>query len=146
MSTEVTTGQYYLEDLAVGMSASFSKTVSENDIYLFAGISGDVNPVHINEEFAKKTRFKHRIAHGLISMGFISAAMGTKLPGTGTIWSGQTFKFRAPVYIGDTVTAKVTIKEITVEKQRVILETVCTVGEKVVTEGEAQVWVPKRSE
>ena len=137
-------GSYFLEDLEVGMTAIFSKTISESDIYLFAGLSGDTNPAHLNEEFASQTRFKKRIAHGLISAGFISAVLGTKLPGPGTIWVNQTLKFKAPVYIGDTVVACVTIKEIVSERQRAFLDTICSVADKVVLEGEAEIWVPRR--
>ena len=137
-------GGYFLEDLEVGMTAIFSKTISESDIYLFAGLSGDTNPAHLNEEFASQTRFKGRIAHGLISAGFISAVLGTKLPGPGTIWVNQTLKFKAPVHIGATVVARVTIKEIIAERQRAFLDTICSVADKIVLEGEAEIWVPRR--
>jgi 3-hydroxybutyryl-CoA dehydratase len=135
---------YYFEDLKVGMSAEFGKTVSEADIYNFAGVSGDTNPVHINEEFGKSTMFKSRIAHGMLSVGFISAVIGTKLPGPGCIYVSQNLRFKAPVRIGDTVTAKVEVTELNVEKKRVTLKTVCTVGENVVIDGEAVAMVPSR--
>lgn len=135
---------YYLEDLSVGMSDSYAKTVTDADIVLFAGISGDTNPVHINQEFAEKTMFKSRIAHGMLSAGFISTVLGTKLPGPGAIYVSQSLKFKAPVRIGDTVVAKATVKEVIVEKRRVILETVCTVGETTVLEGEAMLMVDAR--
>jgi len=128
---------YDIEDLKVGMSASFAKTVTEADIVLFAGVSGDVNPAHLNEEYAKTTMFGGRIAHGMLSAGLISAALANKLPGPGTIYLGQTLKFKAPVRAGDTVTATVTVRELVVEKKRVVLDTVCTVCGKVVLEGEA---------
>ena len=128
---------YDIEDLKVGMSASFAKTVTEADVVLFAGVSGDVNPAHLNEEYAKGTMFGGRIAHGMLSAGLISAALANKLPGPGTIYLGQTLKFKAPVRPGDTVTATVTVREVIVDKKRVILDTVCTVGGKVVLEGEA---------
>ena len=137
-------GGYYLEDLKVGMSAAVGKTITESDVYTFAGLSGDLNPVHINQEFASGTQFKDRIAHGMISAGLISAALGMKLPGTGTIWTKQSLKFKAPVYIGDTVQARVTIKEIIAERRRVMLDTTCVVGDKVVIEGEAEVMVERR--
>lgn len=135
---------HYVEDLSVGMSASFAKTVSEADVVLFAGVSGDTNPVHINEEFAKNTMFKTRIAHGMLSAGFISAVLGTKLPGQGAIYMSQNLKFKAPVRIGDTVKATATVSEVIPEKKRVVMKTVCTVGETVVLEGEAMLMVPSR--
>src|SRR5690606_33183095 len=103
---------YYLEDLEPGLSASFAKTISEADIYAFAGVTGDNNPVHINAEFAATTVFKERIAHGMLSAGLISTVLGTKLPGPGCIYVDQTLKFKAPVHIGDTVTATATVEEI----------------------------------
>lgn len=130
---------YDIEDLKPGMSASFAKTVTDADIVLFAGVSGDVNAVHLNDDFAKTTVFGGRIAHGMLSAGFISAALANKLPGPGTVYLGQTLRFKAPVRPGETVTATVTVKEVVVEKKRAVLETVCTVAGKVVVEGEATV-------
>jgi 3-hydroxybutyryl-CoA dehydratase len=135
---------YYIEDLQVGMSDSFAKTVTEADVILFAGITGDNNPVHINEEFAAGTMFKGRIVHGEFSGGLISAVLGTRLPGPGSIFVSQSMRFRAPVRINDTVTATVTVKEINPERRRVILETVCTVKGKAVVEGEATMMVDSR--
>lgn len=134
----------YIEDLSVGMSASIAKTVTEADIVLFAGISTDINSVHLDEEFAKTTPFGGRIAHGMLSASFISAALGAKLPGPGTIYLAQNLKFKAPVKAGDTVTATVTITEIVPEKKRVKLDTVCTVAGKTVIEGDATVMFPSR--
>lgn len=136
---------YTAQDLVVGMSASTSKTITEADIVLFSGISTDTNPAHLDEEYAKKTQFGGRIAHGMLSAGLISAVLGNKLPGPGTIYLGQTLKFRAPVRAGDTVTATVTVKEVNLEKNRAILETVCKVGDTVVIEGEATTMPPKVS-
>lgn len=136
---------FSIEELKIGQSASTSKTVTEADVILFAGISTDFNPAHLDEEYAKTTQFGGRIAHGMLSAGFISAVLGTQLPGPGTIYLGQTLKFKAPVRIGDTVTATVTVKELIVEKNRVILDTVCTVGGKVVIEGEATMMPPKKA-
>lgn len=136
---------FSIEDLKIGQSASTSKTVTEADVILFAGISTDFNPAHLDEEYAKTTQFGGRIAHGMLSAGFISAVLGTQLPGPGTIYLGQTLKFKSPVRIGDTVTATVTVKELLVEKNRVILDTVCTVGGKVVIEGEATMMPPKKA-
>lgn len=113
-------------DLKIGMKESISKTITETDIILFAGITTDVNPAHINEEYAKTTMFKHRIAHGMLGAGLISAVLGTRLPGEGSIYLGQELKFLAPVYAEDTVTATVQIIELIPEKNRVILKTVCT--------------------
>ena len=137
---------YYLEDLEIGMSASFSKTVTDADIVMFAGVSGDTNPVHISEEFAEKTMFKGRIAHGILSAGFISAAFGTKLPGPGCIYLSQNLRFKAPVKVGDTVTARVTIREMDVERRRVTFDTVCTVRDRVVVDGDALLMVASRAE
>jgi 3-hydroxybutyryl-CoA dehydratase len=133
-------GGYNIEDLQVGMSASISKTVTEADIIMFAGVSTDVNPAHIDEEYAKGTQFGGRIAHGMLSASFISAVLANKLPGAGTIYLGQTLKFKAPVRIGDTVTATVTVREVVVEKRRCVLDSVCTVAGKAVIEGESTMY------
>ena len=135
---------YFIEDLKPGMSASFGKTVSEADIVMFAGVSGDTNPVHLNQAFAEQTPFKTRIAHGMLSAGFISTVFGTKLPGPGSIYMSQTLRFKAPVKIGDTVTATCTVTEVILEKRRAVFSTVCKVGETVVIEGEAMIMVPSR--
>jgi len=113
-------------DVQVGDKASMSKTVTEYDVYTFAGVTGDFNPVHINTEFAKNTMFKERIAHGMLSAGFISAVIGTSLPGANTIYLGQELSFKAPVKIGDTVTATVEIIEKIEAKNRLILRTFVT--------------------
>ena len=136
---------YHIDQLSPGMSASLAKTVTEADIILFAGISTDVNPAHLDEEYAKGTLFGGRIAHGMLSAGFISAVLANKLPGPGTIYLSQTLKFKAPVRPGDTVTATVTVREVNVAKNRVTLDTVCTVAGKVVIEGEALMMPPARS-
>lgn len=130
---------YDIEDLQPGMTASFAKTVTEADILMFAGVSCDINAVHLNEEYAKTTLFGGRIAHGMLTAGFISAVLANKLPGPGTIYLGQTLKFKAPVRIGDTVTTTVTVREVLVAKKRAILDNVCTVAGKVVLEGESTV-------
>ena len=136
---------YYLEDLKVGMTASYAKTVTEADVVLFAGISGDTNPVHMNEEFAKETMFQGRIAHGMLSASFISTVLGTKLPGPGAIYLSQNLKFKAPVRAGDTVSATATITDIVADKKRVVMQTTCSVRNQIVLEGEAIVMVPARS-
>lgn len=114
-----------IDQLKVGDTAEFAKTVTESDIYLFAGITGDLNPAHINEEYAKNTFFKGRIAHGMISAGFISAVLGTLLPGPGTIYLRQELNFLAPVRIGDTITACAEVVEKLTEKNHVRLRTSC---------------------
>jgi 3-hydroxybutyryl-CoA dehydratase len=132
------------DDLTVGQRASFSKTVSESDVYLYAGISGDFNPAHINQAYAETTAFKTRIAHGMLSAGFISTVLGNQLPGPGTIYMSQSLTFLAPVAIGDTITASVEVIELLAEKKRVRLKTVCTnqEGRDVLT-GEALVSPPR---
>jgi 3-hydroxybutyryl-CoA dehydratase len=128
------------EDLKIGMKESVSKTITETDVILYAGITLDVNPAHLNEEHAKQTMFKHRIAHGMLTAGLVSAVLGTKLPGEGSIYMGQDLKFTAPVYFGDTITATAEIIELIPEKNRVILSTICTNQEdKVVLKGQATI-------
>ena len=133
-----------LEQLKAGDVASFAKTVSESDIYLYAGITGDFNPAHVNEAYAKGTFFKTRIAHGLLTAGFISAILANQLPGPGTIYLKQDLSFLAPVHIGDTITARVEIIELITEKKRVRLKTTCSNQDGVVVlSGEATVMPPK---
>ncbi len=114
-----------INEIEIGEEASFTKTVTETDVYNYAGVTGDFNPAHINESFAKDTMFGSRIAHGMLSAGFISTVLGTKLPGPGCIYVSQDLKFTAPVYFGDTITAKVKVVEKNVEKNKVELETKC---------------------
>ena len=134
----------YVDELSEGMSAVFTKTVTEADIVLFAGVSGDTNPVHLDEEFAKGTMFKGRIAHGMLTAAFISAVLGAKLPGPGAIYLSQSLKFKAPVRIGDTVRARVVATTVDKEKGRCTFATTAHVGDTLVLEGEAQILVPKR--
>jgi 3-hydroxybutyryl-CoA dehydratase len=134
----------HFEDLKLGQTASFAKTITEADILLFAGVSGDTNPVHIDAEAAARTPFKERIAHGMLSASLISTVLGTRLPGPGTIYLAQTLKFRAPVRIGATVTATAEVTALDAEKKRATLKTTCTVEGKPVIEGEAVVMVPSR--
>jgi len=115
-----------IDKLQVGDAAEFAKTVSETDIYLYAGITGDFNPAHVNENYAKNTFFKTRIAHGMLTAGFISAIIANQLPGPGTIYLKQELSFLAPVHIGDTITARVEILELNTEKNRVRLKTTCS--------------------
>lgn len=114
-----------LAQLAVGDTARFTKTVSESDVYLYAGVTGDFNPAHVDEQYAQQTFFKTRIAHGMLSAGFISTILGTTLPGPGTIYLHQSLDFTAPVRFGDTITAQVEVKELDPGKNRVTLETTC---------------------
>ena len=133
-----------IEELKVGDTAKFSKTVSESDVYLFAGVTGDLNPAHVNEDYAKDTFFKTRIAHGMLSASFISAVIGTMLPGPGSIYMRQEVSFLAPVKIGDTVTAIVEVAEIIADKKRVRLKTYCVNQENTtVADGEALVSPPR---
>ncbi|MBP9014727.1 MAG: MaoC family dehydratase [Smithella sp.] len=132
-----------IDKLKVGDVAEFAKTVTETDIYLYAGITGDFNPAHVNEEYAKNTFFKTRIAHGMLTAGFISAIIANQLPGPGTIYLNQSLSFLAPVRIGDTITGRVEVLEL-MEKNRVRLKTTCTNQEGVVVlSGEGLVSPPK---
>lgn len=134
-----------IDKLEEGQSASFTKTITETDVYLFAGITGDVNPAHIDEEYAKGTHFHERIVHGILLAGLISTVIGVKLPGPGTIYVSQNLNFLSPVYFGDTITASVQVKTINYEKKRVILDTKCKNQEgTVVISGEAIVMPPKK--
>jgi 3-hydroxybutyryl-CoA dehydratase len=135
---------YTIEDLSPGMSAEFARTVSERDVVLFGEVSGDTNPVHFDEAFARATPFKGRIAHGVLTASYVSTILGMQMPGPGTIFLGLNIRFKAPVRIGDTVTAVCTVKEIVAEKRRVVFDCACRVGETVVLEGEAVVMPPAR--
>lgn len=131
-----------IEQIDVGMEARFSKTITDADIVLFSGVSGDTNPVHLDQEYAEGTMFKGRIAHGMLSASLLSTVFGTKLPGPGCIYLSQTLKFKAPVRIGDTVVATVTAREVITAKKRVIFDCAVRVGETVVVEGEAVIMIP----
>ena len=130
---------YDIEDLQVGMTGTFAKTITEADIVMFSGVSGDINAVHLNEEYAATTPFKGRIAHGMLSASLISAVLANRMPGPGTVYLDQRLKFLAPVRPGDTVHAKVCVRDIDVPHGRVVLETTCSVKGVLVIEGEAQV-------
>jgi 3-hydroxybutyryl-CoA dehydratase len=133
-----------IEDMAVGQAAELAKTVTECDVVLFAGITGDFNPAHVNEVEAARSRFGGRIAHGMLSAGFISAVLGTRLPGPGCVYMSQSLRFTAPVRIGDTVTARAEVVEVMGDKRRVRLATTCrTQDGTTVVVGEALVWVPE---
>jgi 3-hydroxybutyryl-CoA dehydratase len=134
-----------LEDLAVGQSARIVRRVIAADIEAFAAVTGDDNPIHLDEAYAKATQFGGRVAHGMLSAGYISAVLGTKLPGPGAIYLSQTLSFRRPVRIGDEVEAEATVSAIDTARARVTFQTVCRIAGKAVVEGEAQVIVPRRS-
>lgn len=136
---------HYLEDLQIGMSESFTKTVSEADIVAFASVSGDTNPVHLDEAFAAASPFKGRIAHGMLGASLLSTVFGTKLPGPGCIYVSQDLRFKAPVRIGDTVIANVVIIEIDTAKRRVKFGCECKVGDIVVIDGEAVLMVSRKA-
>ncbi len=133
---------FRLDDLSIGMTAAYEHIVTEGDVVKFADISGDRNPVHLDEDYAKTTRFGGRIVHGMLSASFVSTTIASRLPGPGTIYLTQNLSFRAPVRIGDKVEARVTVTDILREKARVVLKTVCRVGDLVVIDGDALVMVP----
>ena len=134
-----------IDELHLGDKAEFTKTISESDVYQYAGVTGDFNPAHINQPHAENTFFKTRIVHGMLVAGFISTILGTQLPGPGTIYIQQTLKFTAPVHFGDTITASVEVAEIINDKNRIRLKTVCkNQNDKTVLDGEAMVSPPKQ--
>ena len=135
----------YFEDIETGMSASFEKVVSEQDVEAFAGLSGDWNPLHLDEEFARHTRAGERVVHGMATASLISTLVGCKLPGPGCLWMGQTLKFLKPVRAGDLVCARAEVVETIEGRQRIRMRTTCRVGDTTVVEGEALVWVPLRA-
>jgi 3-hydroxybutyryl-CoA dehydratase len=131
-----------LEEISIGMQVSYSQTITDADIKNFAGISGDRNPVHLDEKYAEKSRYKKRIAHGLLTASFFSSLFGTKVPGEGCVYVSQSLKFKRPVYIGDTVVASVKVISIDILKRRIFFRTTCKVRDKIVTDGEAEISVP----
>jgi 3-hydroxybutyryl-CoA dehydratase len=136
---------YYLEDLSIGMVSSYKKTITAKDIEAFAAVTGDSNQVHLDADYAATTPFKARIAHGMMSAGLISTVLGTQLPGPGCIYLDQQIKFRAPVFIDDTVVATVTVEEINQRRGRVSLKTQCFVKDKLVADGTASMMVDKKA-
>lgn len=136
---------YTFDELTVGQTGSISKTITETDVYLFAGISCDTNKAHLDEEYAKQTFFKKRIAHGLISASLVSGVLGNVMPGQGTIWLSQTLNFVSPVYFGDTVTAVCEVVEKIVDSKQIRIKAVCTKQDgSVVLEGEGIVSPPRK--
>ena len=133
-----------IEEMEIGEKASFTKTITETDVVNYAGVTGDFNPAHINEEYANDTMFEGRLAHGMLGAGLISTVLGTKLPGPGAIYVKQEVEFKAPVRFNDTITAKVEVVEKNEEKNRVIMDTVCTnQNDKIVIDGKAVLMPPK---
>ncbi len=137
-------GTICIEDIEIGMTRSLRKTVTDRDIQLFAEVSTDRNPVHLDDAYAQDTRFEGRIAHGMLTASLISAVIGEQLPGHGSVYLGQSLRFMAPVRPGDTVDTHVTVTAIDHAKRRVTLETHCAVGETLVLKGEALVMAPSR--
>ena len=135
---------YFFEDLAKGMSASFEKRITDDDIVRFAEVTGDTNPLHLDDDFARESIFGGRIAHGMLTASLFSAILGTRMPGPGCIYMSQSIRFRAPVRPGELAVATVTVKRIDSEKQRVEFDCSCAVGNTVVAEGEALAKVPSR--
>lgn len=144
MLDQVQRGTIYVEDLEIGMTRSLTKEVTRRDIELFAEVSTDRNPVHLDDGYAAGTMFKGCIAHGMLTAGLISAVIGEQLPGHGTVYLGQSLKFMAPVRPGDVVVTEVTVTDVDMAKRRVILATSCRVGDTVVLKGEATVLAPSR--
>ena len=137
-------GTVYVEDIEIGMMRSLRKEITDQDIELFAEVSTDRNPVHLDDDYAKGTMFKGRIAHGMLTAGLISAVIGEQLPGHGTVYLGQSLKFLAPIRPGDVVDVEVTATEIDLPRRRVTLETRAMVGDTLVVKGEALVMAPSR--
>ena len=142
MSKSLVFNKIPLEEIEIGVSVNYSQTITDADIKAFAGISGDRNPVHLDENYAQNSKFKKRIAHGMMTASYFSALFGTKIPGEGCVYTYQSLNFKRPVYINDTVEATVTVTEVDVEKRRVKFKTVCKVDNKIVTDGEAELYVP----
>ncbi|QFU09623.1 (R)-specific enoyl-CoA hydratase [Rhodobacteraceae bacterium THAF1] len=145
LDTTTSTGPIFIEDLTVGLTRHIEKTIIDRDIELFAEVSEDRNPVHLNEAYAQSTMFQGRIAHGMLTAALISAVIGEQLPGHGTVYLRQSMAFLAPVRPGDTVRAEVEVKAIDMKRRRVTLDTRCLVGETRVLHGEATVLAPSRT-
>lgn len=143
MSHSLVFNKIAIEDIEIGMEVSYSQTITDADVKSFAGISGDRNPVHMDEEYAESSRFKKRIAHGMMSASYFSALFGTKIPGEGCVYVAQSLQFKRPVYLGDTLIATVIVTKIDLDKRRVFFRTTCKVKNKIVIDGEAELYVPK---
>jgi 3-hydroxybutyryl-CoA dehydratase len=134
---------FIVDRLQVGMTESYQQIITDEKINSFADLSGDKNPIHLSQEYAEKSRLKKRIAHGLLSASFFSALFGTKLPGPGCLYVSQSLHFRRPVFLGDTVKATIEILKIDSVRSRVFFKTTCTVKNKIVIEGEAEIFIPE---
>ena len=144
MDNKIIFNKFAIEDIKIGMEVSYSQTITDYDIKNFANISGDRNPVHMSDDYIQQSRFKKRMAHGLMSASFFSALFGTKIPGEGCLYVSQTLRFKKPVYIGDTVTATVIVSDVSIETRKVLFTTICKVKHRVVIDGEAELYVPKK--
>ena len=131
-----------IDDMYVGMEVQSKRIIIEKDINDFAKISGDFNPIHIDDDYAKKSRYKKKIAHGLMSASFFSALFGTELPGNGCVYTSQSLKFKRPIFVGDEVNTLIKIKSIDKEKRKIIFTTQCIVKSKIVIDGEAEIYIP----
>ena len=136
---------YFFEDLKEGMKASYTKIINDADVKVFSNVSGDTNPLHLNNNFARDSLFKGKVVHGMLTASLISTVIGTKLPGPGCIYIEQNLKFKAPVKIGDSVTALCEIIGIISNQHMIKMNTTCTVASRVVIAGEATILVPKRT-
>ena len=133
-----------ISNIEIGMTESYSQTITDADIKMYAGVSGDINPVHMSDEYAKQSRFKDRIAHGLLSAGFFSALFGTRLPGAGCVYVSQNLEFKRPVYLGDRVTATITVTKVDQKNKKVYFRTFCMVKNKIVIDGHAVLFIPEK--
>jgi 3-hydroxybutyryl-CoA dehydratase len=140
----MTETRYYLEDLKPGMSESYTRTVTESDVDQFGAVTGDMNPLHFDEEYANTTVFGGRIAHGMLTTSYLSTVLGTRMPGPGCVFVSASVRFRAPVRIGDSVTATCTVRDINAHRRRVTFDCLVKVGDTAVVDGEAIVMVPSR--
>lgn len=143
MSDTLVFNKISIEEIREGMEATYSQTVTDADVKAYAGLSGDRNPAHMDDEYASNSRYKKRIAHGMISSSYFSALFGTKIPGEGCVYVAQSLQFKRPVYLGDTVIATVSVTKVDLDKRRVFFRTTCKVKNKIVIDGEAELYVPK---
>ena len=141
-SNQIIFSEANIQDIKVGMTESYSKTITDDDVKKYSELSGDFNPVHVDDEYARKSRFGKKIAHGLFSAGLFSAIFGTKLPGIGCVYVSQNLNFKRPVYIDDTVVATVTVLEVDNESKKIKFKTECKVEKKLVIDGSAVIFIP----
>jgi len=132
---------YNITEIEIGMSASYSQTITDADVKQFAAVSGDKNPMHMDDVYASDSRFKGRISHGMLSASFFSALFGTQLPGKGCVYVSQNLNFKRPVYLGDTVTAKIVVNKVDIKGKKVSFKTICTVKNKIVIDGSAVIFM-----